>query len=137
MSRIISIDYGLRRIGLAVSDPTQTIAGGLATVTPNDVFTFLENYCANNLVEKFVIGLPKQMNGADSQIAPHVRKFAETLQKRFPVQEIVFFDERFTSVLAHKAMLEGGLRRKARRDKALVDKISATIILEEFLEFRV
>ncbi|GHV43608.1 putative pre-16S rRNA nuclease [Bacteroidia bacterium] len=134
MHRIIAIDYGLKRIGLAVSDPSQTIAGGLTTVAPNEVFAFLENYFLNNLVEKFVIGLPKQMNGTDSETAPQIRKFAETLQKRFPETEIVFFDERFTSVLAHRAMLEGGLRQKARRNKALVDKISATIILQEYLE---
>jgi len=136
LNRILAIDYGLKRIGLAVSDPSQIIAGGLTTVSPNEIFMFLEKYTNENPVEKFVIGLPKQMNGADSQTVPYIRKFAETLQKRFPKIEIIFFDERFTSVLAHRAMIEGGLRQKSRRNKALVDKISATIILEDFLEMK-
>jgi putative Holliday junction resolvase len=126
----------LKRVGVAVSDPTQTIAGGLATVAPAEVFKFFENYFANNSVEKFVIGLPRQTNGKDSEIVPQIRKFAAMLQKRFPAREIVFFDERFTSILAHRTMLEAGLRQKARRNKALVDKISATIILQEYLENR-
>ena len=134
MKRILAIDYGLKRIGLAVSDPSQTIAGGLATVSPNEIFKFLEQYAAQNVIEKFVVGMPKQMNGEDSQTVPQIRKFAENLQKHFPKTEIEFFDERFTSVLAQRAMIEGGLRQKARRNKALVDKISATIILEEYLE---
>jgi len=134
LNRILAIDYGLKRIGLAVSDPSQTIAGGLTTVAPNEIFTFLKQYTAQNPVEKFVVGLPKQMNGADSQIVPQIRQFADTLKKHFPETEIVFFDERFTSVLAQKAMLEGGLRQKMRRNKALIDKVSATIILKDYLE---
>ena len=133
MKRILAIDYGLKRIGLAVSDPSQTIAGGLTTVATSEIFTFLKQYTEKNPVEKFVIGLPKQMSGADSEIVTQIRKFACRLEKHFPDIEIVFFDERFTSVLAQRAMLEGGLRQKSRRNKALVDKISATIILEDYL----
>jgi len=133
LKRILAIDYGLKRIGVAASDPTQTIAGGLTTLSINEIFTFLEEYSKKNPVEKFVIGLPKQMNGTDSEIVPHIRKFAERLKNHFPETEIVFFDERFTSVLAQRAMREGGLRQKSRRNKGLIDKISATIILEDFL----
>lgn len=133
LKRILAIDYGFKRIGLAVSDPSQTIAGGLTTVSVEEIFVFLEQYTQKNPVEKFVIGLPKQMNGADSEIVPQIHKFANQLAKLFPFAEIVYYDERFTSVLAHRAMLAGGLRQKSRRNKALVDKISATIILEDYL----
>lgn len=134
MGKILAIDYGLKRIGLAVSDPSKTIAGGLLTVSPDKIFAFLEQYTVQNSVEKFVIGLPKKMNGTDSDIVPHIRKFAVALSKRFSAINIVFFDERFTSVLAQRAILESGLRKKARRNKALVDKISAIIILQEYLD---
>jgi putative Holliday junction resolvase len=131
--RILAIDYGRKRIGIAVSDPTQTIANGLDTVSPQEIFLFLEKYVANNEVEKFVIGLPKQMNGEDSETMGDIRIFAKKLEQKFQNIPIDFFDERFTSVLAHKAMIESGISRKARQNKALVDKISATIILQGYL----
>jgi putative Holliday junction resolvase len=134
VGRILSIDYGRKRIGLAVTDPMQMIANGLDTVSPQDIFLFLEKYLANNAVEKFVIGLPKQMNGAESETMGDIRAFATALGRKFPDVPIEFFDERFTSVLAHQAMIESGISKKARQNKALVDKISATIILQGFLE---
>jgi putative Holliday junction resolvase len=134
MKRILAIDYGQKRIGMAVSDPMKLIANGLDTVSPQQIFLFLEKYIANNPVEKFVIGLPKQMNGEESETMGDIRTFAKTLERKFPDIAIDFFDERFTSVLAHKTMLESGIGKKARQNKALVDKISATIILQDYLE---
>lgn len=133
MARVLSIDYGKKRTGLAVSDPLQIIAGGLATVETSRLFDFLKQYVATEPVECIVIGEPRQPNGQPSENLQRVRKFASRWQKEMPDVPIVFYDERFTSVLAHQAMIDGGLKKKARRDKALVDEISATIILEDYL----
>ena len=134
MGRILAIDYGLKRTGLAVTDPLRIMANGLETVPTHEVITFLEKYMAGEQVDILVLGLPTQMSGAESQPMPQIRTFAANLKKKFPDIELVYVDERFTSVLAHRAMLEGGLKKKARQDKALVDKISATIILQSYLE---
>ena len=134
MGRILAIDYGLKRTGLAVTDPLRIMANGLETVPTHEVITFLEKYMAGEQVDILVLGLPTQMSGAESQTMPQIHTFASNLQKKFPAVELVYVDERFTSVLAHRAMLEGGLKKKARQDKALVDKISATIILQSYLE---
>ena len=134
MGRILAIDYGLKRTGLAVTDPLRIMANGLETVPTHEVITFLEKYMAGEQVDILVLGLPTQMSGAESQTMPQIRTLASNLQKKFPAVELVYVDERFTSVLAHRAMLEGGLKKKARQDKALVDKISATIILQSYLE---
>ena len=134
MARILAIDYGQRRVGLAVTDPLQIIANGLETVPAADVLDFLKKYLDKEQVEKIVIGLPKQMNGEVSETMKYICPFVAQLQKTFPDMEIVYVDERFTSVLAHKAMLDGGLKKKDRQNKALVDKISATIILQSYLE---
>ena len=134
MGRILAIDYGLKRTGLAVTDPLRIMANGLETVPTHEVITFLEKYMAGEQVDILVLGLPTQMSGAESQTMPQIRTFASNLQKKFPAVELVYVDERFTSVLAHRAMLEGGLKKKARQDKALVDKLSATIILQSYLE---
>lgn len=136
MSRILAIDYGQKRTGIAVTDPAQIIAQGLTTVETSRLMPFLESYVAVETVERFVVGLPRTVSGADSQNADGARRFAERLGQRFPEIPVEMYDERFTSVLAHKAMLAGGLKKMERRNKALVDKISATLILEDFMESR-
>lgn len=136
MSRILSIDYGQKRTGIAVSDPLQIIAGGLATVPTQQLMTFLSDYVAREDVERVVIGEPRQPDGRPSTNLPRVRQFLAQWRKAFPEIPIETMDERFTSVLAHRAMLDGGLRKKARQDKALVDEISATIILQDYMKIR-
>ena len=133
MARILSIDYGKKRTGLAVSDPLQFIAGGLATVSTSQLFDFLKDYIAREQVERIVIGEPRQPNGQPSENLERVKQFVNRWRKAVPDIPIEFYDERFTSVLAHQAMIDGGLRKKARQDKALVDEISATIILEDYM----
>jgi len=132
MGRILAIDYGQKRVGLAVTDMLHITANGLDTILVHDVLDYLQKYIDKEPVETFVIGLPRQLNGEESDSMQYIRPFAIGLQRRFPDIELV--DERFTSVLAHKAMLEGGLKKKDRQNKALVDKISATIILQSYLE---
>lgn len=134
MARILSIDYGKKRTGLAVTDPLQIIAGGLATVNTNELLSYLQNYTAREQVERVVIGEPRQPNGQPSENLQRVIQFVNRWKKVMPDIPIELFDERFTSVLAHRAMIDGGLRKKARQDKALVDEISATIILQSYLE---
>ena len=131
--RILSIDYGKKRTGLAVTDPLQIIAGGLATVSTSELFDWLKAYMAKEPVERIVIGEPRQPNGEPSENLQRVQQFVNRWRKAVPVVPIEYYDERFTSVLAHQAMLTGGLKKKARQDKALVDEISATIILEDYL----
>lgn len=133
MARILSIDYGKKRTGIAVTDPLQLIAGGLATVSTSELFDWLKAYMAREPVERIVIGEPRQPNGEPSENLQRVQQFVNRWRKAVPDVPIEFFDERFTSVLAHQAMLAGGLKKKARQDKALVDEISATIILEDYL----
>ena len=133
MARILSIDYGKKRTGIAVTDPLQIIAGGLATVSTSELFDWLKAYLSKEPVERIVIGEPRQPNGQPSENLGRVQQFVNRWRKSFPDVPIELYDERFTSVLAHQAMLEGGLRKKARQDKALVDEISATIILEDYL----
>ena len=136
MGRILSIDYGRKRTGLAVTDPLQIIAGGLATVSTSELFDWLQDYLRREQVELIVIGEPRQPNGQPSENLPRVQQFVNRWRKVHPEVPIDYYDERFTSVLAHQAMLDGGLRKKARQDKALVDEISATIILEDYLRSR-
>lgn len=134
MARILSIDYGKKRTGLAVTDPLQIIANGLVTVATSALFDFLKDYIAKEQVERIVIGEPKQANGAPSENMARVQQFVNRWRKAFPEIPIEYYDERFTSVLAHRAMLDSGLRKKKRQDKALVDEVSATIILQSYLE---
>lgn len=134
MARILSIDYGKKRTGLAVTDPLQIIAGGLVTVATSELFSFLCGYVATEKVERIIIGEPKQTDGSPSENFIRVKQFANRWIKARPDIPIEFYDERFTSVLAHRAMLDGGLRKKARQNKALVDEISATIILQSYME---
>ena len=136
MARILSIDYGRKRTGIAVTDPLQIIAGGLATVSTSELFEWLQQYLQREQVERIVIGDPRQPNGQPRENLQRVRQFVNRWRKAHPEVPIDYYDERFTSVLAHQAMLDGGLRKKARQDKALVDEISATIILEDYLRSR-
>ena len=136
MARILSIDYGKKRTGIAVTDPLQIIAGGLATVSTSELFEWLKAYLAKEAVERIIIGEPRQPNGQPSENLQRVQQFVNRWRKAMPEVPIEYFDERFTSVLAHQAMLDGGLKKKARQDKALVDEISATIILEDYLRSR-
>ena len=135
MGRILAIDYGTKRTGIAVSDPLRLIAGGLETVATKDLERWLADYFAREDVSTVVLGKPLQMDGTPSETWRFIEPLARRLQQRWPDKEVVFHDERFTSVLAHRTMLESGIGRMARRDKALVDKISATIILQSYMEF--
>ncbi|MCD8281756.1 MAG: Holliday junction resolvase RuvX [Prevotella sp.] len=132
MARVISIDFGRKRTGIAVTDPLQLIAGGLTTVATSCLYDFLTEYIAREEVERIVVGLPKQMNGEPSESMPDISAFVNRWRKHRSVP-IEFYDERFTSVLAHRTMLDAGLGRTARRNKALVDEISATIILQDWM----
>lgn len=134
MARILSIDYGKKRTGLAVTDTLQLIAGGLATVATSSLFDYLQDYISREPVERIVIGEPKQPNGAPSENLSRVMQFVNRWKKVHSDIPIELYDERFTSVLAHQAMIDGGLHKKARQNKALVDEISATIILQSYLE---
>lgn len=136
MARILSIDYGKKRTGLAVTDPLQIIAGGLATVPTHELYDYLVRYIAGESVELIIIGEPRQPNGEPSENLERVRQFVARWKKHQPQVPIEYYDERFTSVLAHRAMIDGGLHKKARQNKALVDEISATIILQSYLESR-
>ena len=136
MSRILSIDYGKKRTGLAVTDPLQIIANGLATVSTSTLYDWLKDYVARENVERIVIGEPRQTNGQPSENLARVQQFVNRWRKSMPQVPIEYFDERFTSVLAHQAMLDGGLKKKDRQNKSLVDEISATIILEDYLRSR-
>jgi putative Holliday junction resolvase len=136
MARVLSIDYGKRRTGLAVTDPCQIIAGALTTVDTPNLLKYLQDYVSKEPVERFVVGLPKQTNGLDSENLPRVQAFVQRLSKVFPDIPIEWWDERYTSVMAHRVMLDSGIGKKARQNKALVDEISATIILQGWMERR-
>ena len=136
MARILSIDYGKKRTGLAVTDPLGIIAGGLATVATSDLFDYIKNYVERENVERIVIGEPKQTDGRPSENFERVRQFVARWKKNMPNIPIEYYDERFTSVLAHRAIIDSGISRKARQNKALVDEISATIILQSYLQMR-
>ncbi len=136
MGRILAIDYGVRRTGIAVTDSLQIIANGLTTVDTRQLLAFLTSYTRQEQVDLFVVGLPRQTNGKDSDNLPRVRTFVGQLRKVLPGIPVEWWDERFTSVMAHQAMLESGIGKKARRNKALVDEISACIILQGFMESR-
>ncbi len=136
MGRILAIDYGRARTGLAVSDPLQMIAGGLATVPTKELEPFIADYMSHEEVSTIVLGKPMQMNGEPSETWRYIEPLARRLQAAHPSVEVTFYDERFTSVLAHRAMIDGGMKKSDRRNKAVVDKIAATIILEDYLQFR-
>ena len=134
MSRILAIDYGRKRTGIAVSDILQLIANGLTTVPTNELLQFLFTYVSKEPVERILVGLPRQMNNEHSENMKYIEPFVRSLKKLLPNIPIEYVDERFTSVLAHRTMLEGGLKKKSRQNKSLVDEISATIILQTYLE---
>ena len=136
MSKILSIDFGTKRCGIAVTDESQIIASGLTTVENKNLMSFLSNYFRNNDVEKLIIGEPKTLNNEQSVIEPKIIEFIEKIKNRFLHLEIVRVDERFTSKLAFKAMIDAGLKKNQRRNKQTVDMVSATIILQDFLHFR-
>lgn len=134
MARIMAIDYGRKRTGIAVTDSLQMIANGLTTVPSGELVKFLQEYTTKESVELIVVGQPKQMNNEPSENMRYVQAFVTHLKRTLPQIPVEYYDERFTSVMAHKAMLEGGLRKKKRQEKALVDEISAVIILQAYLE---
>lgn len=134
MPRIVAFDYGTKRVGIAVTDPMQIIATGLDTVHPKDIVEYLKKYLFTEQVEAFVFGEPKQMDGSPSDTAQHVKGFARTLKKTFPDIPQYWMDERFTSKLAHEAILQSGLKKQDRKNKERVDTISATLILQYFME---
>ncbi len=134
MSRILAIDYGKRRVGVAVTDPLQIICTGLPTVPNKDIFTFIQNYLASEEVESFVIGESKNLDNTKSQVADDIELFAKKLEKQYPHIPIHWVDERFTSKMAKQSMLMSGMKKKKRRQKEIVDEISATIILQTYLE---
>lgn len=134
MGRILAIDYGRKRVGLAVSDTEQIIAGGLATIHSKDVMDFLKDYCNREEVECIVVGEPFDMQHRASDASRYIDPFVKQLRKQFPDIPVRRLDERFTSRMAMQTMIDAGLRKKARQNKALVDTISATIILQYFME---
>lgn len=136
MGRLLAIDYGKMRTGIAVTDTLQLIANGLTTVPTHELLAFILDYVSKEPVERILVGLPKQMNNEASENMKRIEPFVRSLQKKLPDIPVEYVDERFTSVLAHRAMLDAGLKKKDRQNKALVDEISATIILQSYMENR-
>lgn len=136
MARLLSIDYGRKRCGLAVTDPLQLVPGGLTTVPTSSLMDFLKDYLQREEVERIIVGEPRQSNGTPSENMARVEAFVKVLRKQVPGISVDFYDERFTSVIAHRTMIEGGLKKKDRMNKGLVDEISATIILEDYMDSR-
>lgn len=134
MARILAFDYGHKRTGLAVTDELQIIASGIETVDTKNIFSFLNKYLANENVELFIVGEPKQMNNTASESEVFIKPFIEKLTSTYPKIPIKRVDERFTSKMAFQSMIDGGLKKKQRQNKALIDKISATIILQTYLD---
>lgn len=134
MSRVLAIDYGKKRTGLAVTDPLRIIASPLETVPTSALMDWLTRYFAKEEVETVVLGYPRQMSGEESESMQYIKPFVTLFQTRFPGKELVLYDERFTSVLAHRAMIDGGMKKMQRRDKTVVDKLAACIILEDYIQ---
>mgnify|MGYP000410122853 CR=1 FL=1 len=135
MGRILSVDYGKKRTGLAVTDPLQIIANGLVTVATSELFDFLKDYVQRENVECIVVGRPTQLNGQPSENLSRVEQFVNRWRKAMPLIPVEYYDERFTSALAQQAILAGGVKKKTRReDKGLVDEVSATIILQDYMK---
>ena len=134
MGRILAIDYGTKRTGIAVSDPLQIIAGGLETVPTNTLMQWLKSYIGQEKVDTIVVGKPTQMNGRPSESMAYIEPFVGSLKKEFPEIAVEWYDERFTSRMAQRTIIEAGISKMKRRDKALVDRVSATIILQSYME---
>jgi putative holliday junction resolvase len=134
MARIMAIDFGIKRVGLAVTDPLQMIASPLQTVANSEIFDFLTNYFKNENVETIVVGYPVNLDNSPSETLNFVNPFVKKLEKSFPEKKIVLADERYTSKMAFQTMIDGGLKKKKRQDKSILDRISATIILQSYME---
>ena len=134
MGRLLSIDYGRRRTGVAVTDPLQIVASGLTTVPPHTLLQFLKAYTAREQVDTLVVGHPTDMHGNDSEAMRYIKPAVERIRRELPSIPVIYYDERFTSVLAHRAMIDGGMKKSDRRVKGTVDEISATILLNDYLE---
>ena len=133
MARILSIDYGTKRSGLAVTDPLQIIASGLDALATKDLLDYIKNYCETEEVEQFVIGYPTHADGTPTHVVPHIVGFKRQLEKLFPEKTVHLHDERFSSADAKAVILQSGTKKKKRRDKSLIDKVSAVLILQDFL----
>ncbi|EFK59738.1 Holliday junction resolvase RuvX [Sphingobacterium spiritivorum] len=134
--RLMAFDYGTKRIGIAVTDPLQIVANALTTVHPDEIVDFLKNYLQTEQVETFVVGKPRQMDGSDSESASHVIGFIRLLKKQFPAIPVAEVDERFTSKMASAVIAQSGMKKGKRQQKGLVDTISATIILQSYMDSR-
>ena len=134
MARIIAIDYGTKRCGIAVTDPLQTCAFGLDTVAPEKLISFLKAYTTNELVTHFVVGEPKQRDNTPSEIESKIATFLIKLKREFPTLDIVRYDERYTSKMAQQALIQSGAPKKVRQNKGVIDKLSATLILQGYLD---
>ena len=134
MARILAIDYGRKRTGIAVSDPLQIIANRLTTIPTHNIWEFLEKYFQNEEVEIVVVGYPKQMNNEASEAVKYINPFLKKFRIKYPGIKLEILDERFTSKMAFQTMIDGGLKKQKRQDKALIDSISATIILQSYME---
>ena len=136
MARLLALDYGTKRVGIAITDELQMIASGLCTVRAHDCMDYLKDYISKESVSAIVLGLPKDLNNQKTDFTPYVKGFAKQLRKAFPELEVHYVDERFTSKMAFQSMIDGGLKKKVRQNKALVDEVSATLILQSFMEQR-
>lgn len=134
MGRVLAIDFGRKRCGIAVTDPLQIVASPLCTVDTHALMKFLEEYIQENEVECFVMGMPRQMDGTPSESFKYIEPFVGRLKKKIPAVAVVYQDERFTSKIAFDAMIAGGVKKMARQDKAMVDRVSASIILQSYLD---
>lgn len=134
MGRLLCIDYGRKRCGVAVTDEMQIVATGLATVPTAEIFDFVKNYVSSHVVDTLIMGHPRNLNGEESESMRYIGPFVNRLHRELPNLNTEFFDERFTSVLAHRAMIDGGMKKKDRREKSTVDRMAATIILNDYLQ---
>mgnify|MGYP003309975435 CR=1 FL=1 len=134
MTRLLALDYGTKRVGIAVTDELQLIASGLCTVRTHDCMDFLIEYLSKESVSTIVLGMPKDLRNQNTDATPYVKGFVKQIRKQFPEMKVELIDERFTSKIAFQSMIDGGLKKKARQDKALVDEVSATLILQSYME---
>ena len=134
MTRLLALDYGTKRVGIAVTDELQLIASGLCTVRTHDCLDFLIEYLSKESVSTIVMGIPKNLRNQNTDATPYVKGFAKQIRKQFPEMKVELIDERFTSKIAFQSMIDGGLKKKARQDKTLIDEVSATLILQSYME---
>ena len=134
MTRLLALDYGTKRVGIAVTDELQLIASGLCTIRTHDCMDFLIEYLSKESVSTIVMGMPKNLRNQNTDATPYVKGFAKQIRKQFPEMKVELIDERFTSKIAFQSMIDGGLKKKARQDKTLIDEVSATLILQSYME---